>query len=186
MEQKEYNLEIVNILLDGKNHIRGIAAELKINHMLVSRKVNELAQSNVVNFTWNGKNKSYFLKKTAEARAYVFMAENYKLVRILVKNPGLRNIIEKLQKDKRLDMAILFGSYAKELETKNSDIDLYIETKDKDMRKELQLLDSRLSIKIGRYDRQNLLIKEIEKNHVIIKGIEIFYEKRFCSILSPD
>ena len=177
MEQKEYNLEIINLLLHGKNHIRGIAGKLKVNHMLVSRKVNDLAQSNVVDFIWDGKNKSYFLKKTAEARAYVFMAENYKLIQILVKNSGLRNIIERLQKDKRLNMAILFGSYAKGLETKSSDIDIYIETKDRDIRKELQLLDSRLSIKIGEYNKQNLLIKEIEINHVIIKGIEKFYEK---------
>ena len=61
MEQKEYKLEIVNMLLNGKNHIRGIAGKLKINHMLVSRKVNSLAQSNVVDFMWDGKNKSYFL-----------------------------------------------------------------------------------------------------------------------------
>lgn len=177
MEQKEYKLEIVNVLLNGKNHIRGIASTLEINHMLVLRKVNDLAQSNVVDFVWDGKNKSYFLKKTAEARAYVFMAENYKQVRVLVKNPGLRNIIEKLQKDERLNMAILFGSYAKGIETKSSDVDIYIETKDRNLRKELQLLDLRLSIKIGEYDKQNLLIKEIEKNHVIIRGVETFYEK---------
>ena len=177
MEQKEYKLEIVNVLLDGKNHIRGIAGKLEINHMLVLRKVNDLAKSNVVDFVWDGKNKSYFLKKTAEARVYVFMAENYKLVQILVKNPGLRNIIEKLQKDERLNMAIIFGSYAKRTETKRSDIDIYIDTKNRNIRKELQLLDSRLSIKIGEYDKQNLLIKEIEKNHVIIRGVEKFYEK---------
>ena len=38
-------------------------------------------------------------------------------------------------------------------------------------------INSRLSIKIGKYNKDNLLIKEIEKNHVIIKGVEIFYEK---------
>ena len=177
MEQKSYELQIINVLLNGKNHLRGIATILDINHMLVSRKLKDLAESNVVDFIWNGKNKSYFLKKTSEARTYVFMAENYKLVQMLVKNPGLRNIIEKLQKDERLNIVILFGSYAKGVETKSSDIDLYIETKEKSLRKELQLLDSRLSIKIGKYDKQNLLIKEIEKNHVIIRGVERFYDK---------
>ena len=177
MEQKEYKLEIIGALLNGKNHIRGIAGRLDINHMLVSRNVNGLAQSNILDFMWDGKNKSYFLKRTAEARAYVFMAENYKIVRLLVRAPGLRNIIERLQKDDRLNMAVLFGSYAKGTETKNSDIDLYIDTEDKSIRKELQLIDSRLSIKMGGYDRQNLLIKEIEANHIIIRGVERFYEK---------
>lgn len=27
------------------------------------------------------------------------------------------------------------------------------------------------------YNKESLLIKEIERNHVIIKGIEIYYEK---------
>jgi len=30
---------------------------------------------------------------------------------------------------------------------------------------------------MGRYDKENLLIKEIESNHIIIKGIEKFYKK---------
>ena len=50
MEQKEYKLEIVNVLLNGKNHLRGIASTLNINHMLVSRKLKDLAESNVVDF----------------------------------------------------------------------------------------------------------------------------------------
>ena len=39
------------------------------------------------------------------------------------------------------------------------------------------MLDSKLSIKIGKYDKNNNLIKEIEKNHVIIKGVDEYYEK---------
>ena len=43
--------------------------------------------------------------------------------------------------------------------------------------KDLEIFDSKLSIKIGKYDKKSLLIKEIEKNHIIIKGVEEFYEK---------
>ena len=105
------------------------------------------------------------------------MAENYKLIHALNKYPTLRGIIEKIRKEKRVRLAILFGSYAKNLATKDSDIDIYIETEDRDLRKELMLTDSRLSIKIGKYDKQNPLIREIEINHVVIKGEEKFYEK---------
>lgn len=177
MEQKDYKLDIVYLLLQGKNHVRGIASKLGTNHMLMSRKIKELAQSNVVDFLWEGKNKSYFLKKTTEARMHVFMAENYRLLQVLGNYPGLRSIIGKIHKDKRIKLAFLFGSYAKGIATKESDIDIYIDINDKDLRKEFQLLDSRLSIKIGKYDRQSPLIKEIEKNHVVIKGVEVFYEK---------
>ena len=58
-----------------------------------------------------------------------------------------------------------------------SDIDIFVETEKREIKKELELINSRLSIKIGKYDKKNLLIKEIEKNHVIIKGGELFYEK---------
>ena len=177
MEQKDYRMETVLLLLRGKNHARGMAQSLGTNHMLVSRKIKELARSNVVDFVLEGKNKSYFLKKTTEALAYVLMAENYKLIHALNKYPTLRGIIEKIRKEKRVRLAVLFGSYAKNSATKDSDVDIYIETDDRNLRKELMLTDSRLSIKIGKYDKQNPLIREIEINHVVIKGEEEFYEK---------
>ena len=65
MEQKDYKLEIVNELLNNKNHIRGIAKKLDINHMTIVRKIKELAKDNVVDYREEGKNKTYFLKKMA-------------------------------------------------------------------------------------------------------------------------
>ena len=177
MEQKDYKMEIVNELLSNENHIRGIAKKLNTNHMTVARKIRELAKENVVDYKTEGKNKKYFLKKTIEARNFIFSAENYKLNKILEKYPNLRNIIEKIQKDKRIKLAILFGSYAKKLAKQVSDIDIYIETTDKKLKEDLSSINSKLSIKIGKYDKSNLLIKEIEKNHIIIKGVEHYYEK---------
>ncbi len=177
MEQKDYNLEIVCLLLHGKSHARKIAASLGTSHMTVLRKLKALAKDNVVDFVQEGKNKPYFLKKTAEANAYVFMAENYRLVRTLEKYPLLRTIISRIQKNIKVRMALLFGSYAKGLATRSSDIDIYVETEDRLLRKELQLIDSKLSIKIGKYDKESPLIKEIEKNHVVLKGIDEYYEK---------
>jgi len=177
MEQKSYKLEIINVLLKGNIHIRGIAKKLNTNHMMIVRKIKELSKENVVDFTQEGKNQTYFLKKTAEAQAYVFIAEEYNLLQTITKYPGLRGIIEKIQRDKRIKLAVLFGSYAKGLAGKDSDIDVFIETKDKNLKKELALIDSKLSIKIGTYNKENILIKEIDKDHIIIKGIEYYYEK---------
>lgn len=177
MEQKDYKLEAVSLLLKESNHVRGIAKALNTNHMIISRKTRELEKGNVVDFNQEGKNKKYFIKETAEARAYALMAEQYKLLKALSSYPQLRAVIEKIQKDKRIGLAILFGSYAKSLANKNSDIDIYIETKNKNIKKELSLIDTKLSIKIGSYSKDSDLIKEIEKNHVIIKGVERYYEK---------
>ena len=177
MEQKDYKLDIVDYLIKKEGHIRAIAKKLNINHMMVYRKLKSLLKENVVDFKKEGKNKIFFLKSTIEARNYIFMAENYKLIQTLKNYPRLRNIIESLQKNKKIGLVILFGSYAKGTAKKDSDIDIYIDTEDRSLKKEITLIDSKLSIKIGKYKKDSLLIKEIEKNHIIIKGIENYYEK---------
>jgi len=176
-DYKDYKLEIVNELLHNENHIRGIAKNLGTNHMNIVRKIKELAKENVVDYKENGKNKTYFLKNTIEAKNYVFSAENYKLNKLLKKYPILRSVIEIIQNDKRIKLAILFGSYAKWIARLDSDIDIYIDTTNNKIKSELSLINSKLSIKIGNYNKSNLLIKEIEKNHIILKGVEEYYEK---------
>jgi len=179
MEQKNYNLEIVNVLARRENHVRGIANSLKINHMMVVRKIKELLNKNVVDFKLNGRNNIYFLRNNSESRAYVLMAENYKLIKLLLKYSFLREIVLKIQKDKRIKFASIFGSYTKGLENKKSDIDIYLDINNLEIKKEYSKLDSKLSIKIGKWNKRNFLIKEIIENHILIKGGEIFYERVF-------
>ncbi len=105
------------------------------------------------------------------------MSENYTLLKVLAKYPTLRSIVEKIQKNKKIKLAILFGSYAKGLAKQESDVDVYIETGNKKMKEELELVDYRLSIKTGKFSADNLLIKEIIKNHIILKGTEDYYDK---------
>ena len=183
MERKRTNIKnylifrVIDELLKKENHIRGIAKNLKTNHTGIIRIVNELARENVLDYEQKGRNKVYFLKKTSESRAFVFMTENYKLVSLLKKDVILRNVIDKIQKEKKIKLAVLFGSYAKGLASQESDIDVYIETGNMKLKKSLEMINSKLSIKIGVFDLKSLLIKEIIKNHVILKGVEEFYKK---------
>jgi len=179
MEQKDYKFEIMNMLLKNSNHVRSLAKKFGTNHTTISRKIKELYELNIVDYKQEGKNKVYFIKKNPEAKAFIFMTENYKLNQIMKKHPYIRKIIEKIQGNKKIKIAIIFGSYAKGEETKKSDIDVYIETMDKKIKKDLEIIDSKVNVKMGRYDRKNPLIKEIEKNHVIIKGVERYYDKIF-------
>ena len=179
MEQKDYKLEIVNVLSRGKVHIREIAKILSVNHMMVVRKIKDLYNQNVVDFNLEGKNQVYFLKKTVEARNYFLMAENYKLTKLVLKYPFLREFVLRVQGDKRIKLAFIFGSYSKGLENKNSDWDIYFDTENLDIKKDYSQMDSKFSVKIGKWNSNNLLIKEIIKNHVLIKGGEIYYEKVF-------
>ena len=63
---------------------------------------------------------------------------------------------------------ILFGSYAKGLAHKESDVDLYLETKSQKVKEEISRLDSKLSVKIGVFNTNALLGQEIIKDHIII------------------
>ncbi|CAG0940466.1 hypothetical protein BROC_01029 [Candidatus Brocadiaceae bacterium] len=169
--------EIIDILSGEEIHARALAKRLDINHMTVIRNLKELVRENVLEFRKDGRNKVYFLKKNIEARNYELISEVVKLNKTLKKYPELRKTIKDIQQNKEIKLAVLFGSYARCKANKNSDIDIFIETKDRKLKEELELLNSRLSVKIGEYDRSSALIKEIEKNHVIIKGVELFYEK---------
>ena len=177
MEQKDYKLEIVLLLLKQRSYAREIARKLETNHMMIIRKLKELFEKNVIDCHFEGKNKIYFLKKTAEAKNHVFIAETYNLLRLIEKYPSLRIVLEKIQENKKVKMALLFGSYAKGLAKEGSDIDIYIDTEDRELKKGLSKIDSKLNIKIGGFTLSSLLIREIIKNHIIIKGAEIYYEK---------
>lgn len=177
MSQNDYNVKIVEALLKSKNHIRGLARLLNTNQTTIARKVKELFKNNIVDFKQEGKNKVIFLKKTLEAKQYTCQVEAQKLLEILKRYPYLRRIFELIKKNRKISLAILFGSYAKSIAKKESDIDIYIDTINKKLKEEIELIDSKISVKIGKYDKESLLIREIEKNHVIIKGIEIYYEK---------
>lgn len=177
MERKDCKLEIVDELLRNKRHARALAKKIGTNHTTVLRKLRELYEENAVDYVQEGKNKIYFLKKTSEAKTYIFMAENYKLKKLLEKYLNLRKVIEKIQDNNKIKLAVIFGSYAKFSSNENSDIDVYIETENKIIKLETEKIHSKINVKIGKYDRKNLLIKEIEKNHVIIKGVELFYER---------
>ena len=178
MEQKDYNMEILNVLLNGENHIRGIAKKLNTNHMMVLRKLKELSDKSVVDFKREGRNQVYSIKDSPEARVFIIMTEQYKLFKCIEKYPYLKDIIKKIQGDRKIKLAVIFGSHAKGLARKNSDIDIFIETSDRKLKEKYSEIDSRLSIKIGRLGKDNLS-QEIGKNHVIIKGGEIYHEKDF-------
>ena len=175
MSQIQYN--IIENLLKKTNHIRGIAKELQTNQTTIARKVQELQQENILDFHTQGRNKVFFLKKNLEAQQYIYLFEHHKLLEIIKKYPRLRQIIQTIRKNNNIELAVLFGSYAKMTAGKESDIDIYICSTNPQLKKELEQIDSLVSIKIGKYDPANLLIKEIEKKHIILKGVEKYYEK---------
>jgi predicted nucleotidyltransferase len=176
MEQKRYKYEIILNLLKGDNHLRQIAKELLTNHMTIKRALDRLTRENVLDVRSQGKNNVHSIKQTIEAKNSVLMSEIYKFNRLIERHPELKHDIRSLQK-MSAKLIVIFGSYAKGRETNKSDVDVYIETVSKNIKNKAEKINRKFSVKIGGYDKGNLLIREIEKNHVIIKGVERFYEK---------
>lgn len=179
MSQINYKIQIIKSLLLENNHVRGLAKLINTNQTTIARKLNELYEENIVDFIIRGKNKVFFLKKNLESKQYCCIMEQFKIIELVNKYPKFRRIIEHIRKDDKLHLAVLFGSYAKGLEKKDSDIDIYVNTRSSKIKDSLSLIDSRINVKIGLYDDKSLLIKEINKNHIILKGTEDYYEKFF-------
>lgn len=179
MVQKRNNLEldIVGLLLKADNHVRGIAKKLNESHSTILRKLNNLKKENVIDSRTEGKNKIFYLKKNLVPHTHILQAELHKLIKLLRHNPELSIIFEEILKKTDEKLIILFGSYAKGLAKKDSDIDIYIETKSRNVKKTIEEIHSKINVKIGTFDTKSPLIKEIIKDHVIIRGIEIFYDK---------
>jgi predicted nucleotidyltransferase len=179
MVQKRDNLdsEIILFLLKGESHVRGIAKQLERSHSTVLRRLNDLLKENVLDFRMEGKNKIFFIKKNLQAKTHIFNAENYKLIKLLKKYPELSVIVEDVLKKCDEKLMVIFGSYAKFMAKRDSDIDLYVETRDRKIKEDLGSIHSKINTKIGEFDLNSPLIKEIIKNHVILRGVEDFYEK---------
>jgi len=174
-------LDILANLRYGEFHIRALEKLIKIPHSTLIRKLARLEKQNIIDFKFIGKNKQYFIKNNLKSKKMLEMMENYRLINFLDKYPVLEPLFDDIINNSN-NMTILFGSYAKYIPKKESDIDIYIETNDKNIKDKIERLNSRISVKIGVFDKKSLLIKEIIKNHIILKGVERFYEHIFGEI----
>jgi len=170
-------LEIILALLKGSYHLRELSRKLKIPHATLLRKLNELVGENILDYKTEGKNKIFFVKNSLSTKNQIYSAEIYKLSKLIKKHSELEVIFEEIKKVFPKGMIILFGSYAKSNEKKESDIDVYMESSNNKLRDKIKEINSKINPKFGKFDKNSLLIKEIIKNHIIIRGVEEFYEK---------
>ncbi len=181
-KRDKVEFEILGCLLKSEAHIRAIEKEIKIPHATVIRKLEVLEKRGIVDFKVIGKNKQYFINKRLKSKKMLEAMEKFKLLNLFEKYPNLEPLFEEIVKklsSEKTGMIILFGSYAKNIPKKESDIDIYIETEDQSIIKKMEAINSKLSVKIGKFNKDSLLIKEIIKNHIILDGEDRFYEHLF-------
>ena len=172
-----YEYEVLLLLLKKEMHGRELAKELKTSLTRIQSILNELRSHNVLDYKKEGKNHIYFIKKNLISCSFILNAENYKLIKLLVKNPFLEPVFKEIINKYSDKLILLFGSYAKFIPKEDSDIDIYIETTDKKIKETINRIYENVSVKIGEFNKDDLLIQEIIKNHIIVQGGKKFYEK---------
>ena len=170
-------------------HLRELARAVKIDAKAVGIQLKRLEASNLLLSKMKGRNLEYTLNMgNLTMRYYLIMAEVMRAI-TFVEN---KFIIKKIMSEfgGQLDGAvILFGSFAKGRETKDSDVDiLFLAEKEADKN-----LLARIDAEIGRevnvksmrvkaftegLNNGDALIMEIVKDHIILKGAD-----RICDIL---
>ena len=176
-QNKHIELEIILQLLREPSHVRDLSKKIQQPPATISRKLPYLVKENILDFKTQGKNKSFFLKKNLQSRSFIYKAEHHKLIKAAKEYPKLSIILDSILKNTKEKLIVLFGSYAKFSAKKYSDIDIYIETANKKTKEEIESINSKIKVKIGEFNLESNLIKEIIKNHIILKGVEEFYER---------
>jgi len=180
MKQKDIKREIFILLKKSKLHQRKLGRILKTNQTNIRRALLSLEKENIVDKKDVGKSKNYFIKNSLETFIYEKIVENYKLMNI-IKKPKIRKIFKEIQ-DKinlnKLDqklIIVLFGSYAKNLETKTSDIDIYIDSNSKKDKKLIEEISDNINIIQGKFDKDGDLFNEIKRDHVVLNNLNGFF-----------
>lgn len=162
-------------ILKAPSHLRELSRRTGINPMTIKKITDRFVEKNILDFKEVGKNKVFFFKENLESRDMRVIYEAYKKLEAVKKFPILREIFEKIEKDKEVHLAILFGSYAKDRVRRESDIDIYVKTTKVSLKKKIENINSDISVKIGKLEKDNPLTKEVMENHIIIKGSEEYY-----------
>lgn len=169
----------------------GLSKRTKIPQQTVSRYLNKLAKSNLLDYVKEGKNKLfYFDLEKPTIKTILNSIENQKALQFQLKVKEASVIIEELLH--YCESLIVFGSYASGNYTKESDLDLVILgkwNKEKIKKiKEKQLTEvnehySSYNEFIELLNSRNPLALEIMKNHILFgdvsKIVDIFWRREY-------
>ncbi len=163
----------------AKLYGRAISQKLKLNQKTTSNILNRLEKENILKFIQEGKNKYYFLNKfNPYLNEIIKLIEINKKINFLENHKSKRKLFSDLEKNSK-GILIIFGSYAKKKELKNSDLDLFVIGSIENIRHLESSYDIEINVVKGdkeKINSQEPFIRELKENHVILKGVEEFVE----------
>jgi len=166
---------ILKILLfnPGKEfHLRELSREVKITPIYVKKELENLEKLNLVLSSKKGNLNLFQINKNSPLFS--------ELKSIFLKTEFLTEIIKKSIKRLKIDFAFIYGSFAKGVESKESDIDLFVvgSLDEDELVKVVQKIEKKVSREVNyilwnkdlflKRARKHHLLNEIAKNPVIM------------------
>lgn len=154
-----------------------IAKKKNLNQKTVSNYLNKLEKESILRSKTQGKNKLYFLNLGNKeiVKNFIISVEHLRTINFYKKHILIKEIAEKIYKHVK-GTAIIFGSYAKNIQKQDSDLDVLIIGKcnEKEINYISKIYKIEISLKIYPKLEQDILTKEAIKDHIIIKNAEQF------------
>jgi len=162
---------------DNRIYGRAIAQKYDLNQKTISNILNNMEKQGILKFKREGKNKYYFLNKNnSEIKEIIQLVEINKKINFMEEHIKLKELFEKLE-EKTSGILIVFGSYAKDIEKRDSDLDILVigEIENiKELENSFKIDLNIVKIKQDKFNKNEPFIKEIMENHIILKGAEKF------------
>lgn len=161
-------------------HGRGLLEKVPLSPKGIAIALNELENEGILFSKTAGNIKFYSINfRKSETKKIMLIIEVQKAINFLNKNPSIRYAI----KDSK-EMAVVFGSYAKQTQGKKSDIDiLIIGNKDKYIENNAKTVNIPVSVKYFTKNQwqnilrqKNSLSQEIIQGHIILNNAEEFLD----------
>jgi predicted nucleotidyltransferase len=168
-------------------HVRAMANLLNVSHMNLLPHLKRLEELKILQSTKVGRNKHYRLNQdNILTKYYLTTTEELVTIEHLEKNQFIRKLAENLNSLDTSNPLILFGSYADNSATDESDIDLFsIGALTKDQTNSIKKFEAtygkKINIKTATTENFNtalrtgdILIKEIVRNHIVLRNPDPF------------
>ena len=168
-----------------------LARKSKIPQQTASRLLNKLVKLNLINYTKKGKNKLFYFDLEKQTTKIILnFIENQKALQFQLKIKEIPVVINEILK--YCESLIIFGSYASDSFSKESDLDIVILGRSN--KEEIKKIKQKQIIQINEYHvsyiefarilkSKNPLSIEIMKNHVLFgevsKIVDIFWRREY-------
>jgi len=183
----ENTLQVLSLFTNDfsrEYYIREVGKLLKISPRTAQLILEGLEDKGVIESKTKGKIKTYKIKLSEFTKKYLVFVEQYKAISFLENNLILKEIIEKITPNMK-GIGIVFGSYARGTQNKESDLDIFVagDYNREEIKKVSRNLGVDISVKcyptktFEKNINRDILLKEILKNHVVFVKVEQFIQK---------